>query len=406
MRRHGRRRRPASGPGGTGPRPRRTRRASSAPRRASRRSTPRGRPSPPRARRAPARARTDRRRRATRSAAREVARAREGLDGALGDRAVARVEVERRARRLLQVERDRPAGSDRRSAARTARFATRRCRRWPFALGERRVGHVAERRRCGTATRRAVLRSRTRSSSSSASSRRRPPGGHEQRQLPLVEPAAGEDRRPTDELARRGVRAGRSGPRSPPGRSGEGASRSAPAPRGGRSRSSRRSIPVISMMKNGLPPAWAATRSASSSSRSPASSPGGPRASVCEGLDPERHRVGEPAGPVRSVVEQLPSGDADHEQRQAAGLAQELLDQVEQQRVGAVQVLEDEHDRPLRGEPGRASSGPRPGPRRRGSGSPRCPPRRSPSASPSRRASALRPRLGHPSTRPAPGADP
>jgi hypothetical protein len=69
-------------------------------------------------------------------------------------------------------------------------------------------------------------------------------------------------------------------------------------------------------------------------------------------FDPQRDRVGQTARPVGPVLQELPPRDTDNQQRDLPGLLDELLDQVEQQRIGLVQVLEDEHDRAVAREPG------------------------------------------------------
>ena len=69
-------------------------------------------------------------------------------------------------------------------------------------------------------------------------------------------------------------------------------------------------------------------------------------------LDPQRHRVGQAAGPVGPVLEELPSSDANHEQRNLPCLLHELLDQIQQQRVGLVQILEHQDHRTASRETG------------------------------------------------------
>ena len=78
-----------------------------------------------------------------------------------------------------------------------------------------------------------------------------------------------------------------------------------------------------------------------------------------ERLDPQRHVVRDAARPARPLLQELPSGDAEHHQRHLAGFLHELLDQVEQHGVGLLQVLEDEHDRAARGEAGQHAQQPR-----------------------------------------------
>ena len=64
-----------------------------------------------------------------------------------------------------------------------------------------------------------------------------------------------------------------------------------------------------------------------------------------ERLDPERHGVGEPARPTLPLVQEAPARDADHQQRQPTRVAHQSFDQVQQQRLGRMQILEHQHDR-------------------------------------------------------------
>ena len=77
------------------------------------------------------------------------------------------------------------------------------------------------------------------------------------------------------------------------------------------------------------------------------------RSAVCSGgqrREADRRRVELAAAPTGPSLEQLRPGAADDEQRDAAQPVDELVDEVEQAVVGPVQVLEDEHERPLLGE--------------------------------------------------------
>ena len=276
----------------------------------------------------------------------------EGVDRALGERAVVRVQVERGERRLLQVERDRPREPvGLLSLGQLVRHP--QVETLPLALGERVVGHVAEHVGARTATR-PVARRRGRGA--------RPP--RPRRAAPCGARRAGTARRGRTAPAGRPRPAARAR-----GRTGESWSmraaitactvggRSRPlaaGPRGGRSRSSRRSMPTISTMKNGLPPACWATRSASSCRRSPASIASSRGMAERERLHPEADRVRDAAGPARTLLEELPPGHAEHHQRHLAGFLHELLDQIQQQRVGLLEILEDEHHRSLRRQPRRA----------------------------------------------------
>ena len=65
-----------------------------------------------------------------------------------------------------------------------------------------------------------------------------------------------------------------------------------------------------------------------------------------ERLDPQGHVVGDAAGPARALLQELPPCDAEHHQRDLPGLLDELFDQVEEDGVGLLHVLEDQHHRP------------------------------------------------------------
>ncbi len=69
-------------------------------------------------------------------------------------------------------------------------------------------------------------------------------------------------------------------------------------------------------------------------------------------LDPQGDGVGQAAGVVRPLVEQLPPGDAEHEQRDPPGLLREELHGLQQGVAGQVEILEHQHDRPTPREAG------------------------------------------------------
>ena len=71
-----------------------------------------------------------------------------------------------------------------------------------------------------------------------------------------------------------------------------------------------------------------------------------------EPLDPERGRIADAAGPVGPVRQEVPPGDADHHQGNAPSLLHQLFDQIEQQRIGLLEILEDHHDGPGGGDRG------------------------------------------------------
>jgi len=63
--------------------------------------------------------------------------------------------------------------------------------------------------------------------------------------------------------------------------------------------------------------------------------------------EPKRRGVHLPATPARTALEQLRPRAANDEQRDSAQPVDELVDEVEQALVGPVEVLENEHERPL-----------------------------------------------------------
>ena len=68
-------------------------------------------------------------------------------------------------------------------------------------------------------------------------------------------------------------------------------------------------------------------------------------------LEAEGHEVAPARTPVRSMLEQLRTGNGDDEDRDAAAPLDEFVDEVERAGIGPVQVLEDEGDRPFGGDP-------------------------------------------------------
>ena len=69
-----------------------------------------------------------------------------------------------------------------------------------------------------------------------------------------------------------------------------------------------------------------------------------------ERLEQDRRRVELAAGPARPAVEELRAGEADDQDRCVAYPVGEVLDEVEQRRLGPVHVLEREDERELAGE--------------------------------------------------------
>ena len=103
--------------------------------------------------------------------------------------------------------------------------------------------------------------------------------------------------------------------------------------------------------KSGLPSAVATTRSRSSG----ASSCGERgdelvRVVVAERLEHDERRARARRRPGRPHVEEVGARGAEDEDRRVARRRGHVLDQVEQRRVGPVEVVDDEHERPRRGE--------------------------------------------------------
>jgi hypothetical protein len=64
-----------------------------------------------------------------------------------------------------------------------------------------------------------------------------------------------------------------------------------------------------------------------------------------ERLEVERQRVGDAAGPVRALLQEVPSGDAQDHQRNAPRLPHCLLHELEEGRLREMEILEDHDDR-------------------------------------------------------------
>src|SRR5207247_10333120 len=69
-----------------------------------------------------------------------------------------------------------------------------------------------------------------------------------------------------------------------------------------------------------------------------------------ERLEQDRARVELASGPAGPLVEQLGPRKAEQEHRRVAAQVDDVLDQVEQRRLGPVDVLEDGDERALPGE--------------------------------------------------------
>ena len=70
-----------------------------------------------------------------------------------------------------------------------------------------------------------------------------------------------------------------------------------------------------------------------------------------ERLEVDRGEAALAGAPVGPALEQLGPGQGQDEDRDAPGPLEQVVDEVEQARVGVVEVLEDHHDRAARGEP-------------------------------------------------------
>ena len=71
--------------------------------------------------------------------------------------------------------------------------------------------------------------------------------------------------------------------------------------------------------------------------------------SGAERLEQERRRVQLAAAPAGSDVEQLGARDAEEEDRRVAREVGDVLDEVDEDRLGPLQVVDDDDLRPLRG---------------------------------------------------------
>ena len=106
-------------------------------------------------------------------------------------------------------------------------------------------------------------------------------------------------------------------------------------------------------MNNGLPSATVLIRaSAAASTRSPPTRPSTrlPRLVVAERQQRDQLRVGPRRRPVRSHVEQLAPGQADHQDRRPPGPVGEVLEHLQEGRFGKMDVVEDDDHRPRRGQ--------------------------------------------------------
>ena len=70
---------------------------------------------------------------------------------------------------------------------------------------------------------------------------------------------------------------------------------------------------------------------------------------VAERLEQDRRRVQLAAAPVGSDVEELRPRDTEQEDRRVAGQIRDVLDEVDEDRLGPLQVVDEHHLRPLRG---------------------------------------------------------
>ena len=72
---------------------------------------------------------------------------------------------------------------------------------------------------------------------------------------------------------------------------------------------------------------------------------------VGERVERERRRVSAGAPPPRPPLRDLRPGQSEHEDRMRPRPVEEVLDEVEEARIGPLQIFEDERDRPAVGEP-------------------------------------------------------
>src|SRR5665811_1182505 len=66
-----------------------------------------------------------------------------------------------------------------------------------------------------------------------------------------------------------------------------------------------------------------------------------------ERLKQERGRVQRPTTPARALLQQLRAGLTDDEQRHVAGLLAKAFEQVEQRRLGPMNVIDADHERTM-----------------------------------------------------------
>ena len=113
---------------------------------------------------------------------------------------------------------------------------------------------------------------------------------------------------------------------------------------------SSRSTPTSSSTNSGLPSAAPTMRPATASGTSGAEQPSHQRVPVGlrERLQQQRGRVQLPAGPTRPRVQKLGPGHAQEQDRDVREPVGEVVDQVEQWRLGPVDVVEGHDERPAR----------------------------------------------------------
>ena len=118
-----------------------------------------------------------------------------------------------------------------------------------------------------------------------------------------------------------------------------------------RRRVSRRvCIATICSRKNGLPPAASAMRArrrGSSAAPSSRLSTSASDSAAPSGLSAQRRDVAAGAGEVRPLVEQLRTRKAEQQDRRVERPVDDVLDEIEERRLGPVQVVEHDDERPL-----------------------------------------------------------
>src|SRR4029079_14543044 len=67
-------------------------------------------------------------------------------------------------------------------------------------------------------------------------------------------------------------------------------------------------------------------------------------------LEHDRRGVSLPAGPCRTIVQELGPSETEHEYRSVERPIDHVLDQIEERRLGPVEIVEDEDQGPIAGQ--------------------------------------------------------